>query len=243
MADSRQELVQRLFAGTGATYDSMVYFGTFGCDRSWKKKILAKVPSTSTRVLDLACGTGIVTFDIAQRFPHCQVIGVDMTQEYLDVAREKAKKLSITNVEFIHQRAEEVSFKEPFDCVTASYLAKYADLKRLTRNVKGMLNENGLFIMHDFTYPDNPLIASLWEFYFKLLQKAGTPFCPQWRTVFYELPQVVRNTSWLPDLVDSLREGGFKRISVERMLVGSAAIVIGRNERPKDPDPAESLQG
>ena len=231
MADSRQELVQRLFSGTGETYDSMVYFGTFGCDKSWKKKILAKVPSASTRVLDLACGTGIVTFEIAQRLPHCRVIGVDMTQEYLDVARKKAKRFSITNVEFIHQRAEEVSFKEPFDCVTASYLAKYADLKILTRNMKGMLKEKGLFIMHDFTYPDNPFIASLWEFYFKLLQAAGSPFYPQWRTIFYELPDVVRNTTWLPDLIASLHECRYNDITVERLIVGSAAIVTARNGR------------
>ena len=231
MADSRQELVQRLFPGTGETYDSMVYFGTFGCDRSWKKKILSKVPSASTRVLDLACGTGIVTFEIARRFPHCRVIGVDMTQEYLDVARKKAKSFSITNVEFIHQRAEEASFKEPFDCVTASYLPKYADLKILTRNVKGMLKENGLFVMHDFTYPDNPFIASLWEFYFKLLQLAGSRFYPQWRTIFYELPDVVRNTTWLPDFIASLRQCGFTEITVERLIVGSAAIVTAQNGR------------
>lgn len=56
MIDPREELVHRLFQGTGETYDFMVNFGTFGCDKAWKRKILAKVPPTSTRVLDLACG-------------------------------------------------------------------------------------------------------------------------------------------------------------------------------------------
>ncbi|WP_310584380.1 hypothetical protein [Deinococcus sp.] len=85
--------------------------------------------------------------------------------------------------------------------------------------------------MHDFTYPDNPFIASLWEFYFKLLQTAGSPFYPQWRTIFYELPDVVRNTTWLPDLIASLRECRYNDITVERLIVGSAAIVTARNGR------------
>ena len=243
MPDSREELVHRLFQGTVNTYDFMVNFGTFGCDKAWKRKILNKVPSNSSKVLDLACGTGIVTFAIAKKLPDCQVIGVDMTEEYLDVARAKAKRLNVTNVEFIHQRAEEVSFNEPFDCVTASYLAKYADLKTLIQNAKGMLKENGLLILHDFTYPSNPLVASLWGFYFKLLQTLGSRIYPQWRAIFYELPQVVRGSTWLPDLIACLKQSGFTQITVERLIVSAAALVTARNGRSTGPGPVKSLQG
>ena len=229
MTDTRKELVQRLFQGTGDTYDFMVNFGTFGFDRLWKKKILAKIPTGSRRILDLACGTGIVTFAIARTFPGCYVIGVDMTKEYLDVARAKAERFKLPNVEFIHQRAEEVFFGEPFDCVTASYLAKYADLQILTKNIKGLLKENGLFIMHDFTYPSNPIVASLWELYFKLQQTVGIRFYPHWRTIYYELPNLVRDTTWLPDLTSALHRSSFSHITVESLTLGGAAIVTARN--------------
>ena len=228
MEDSRMELVRRFFSGTGPTYDFMVNFGTFGCDRFWKKKILANIPIDSKRVLDLACGTGILTFAIAQKLPDCHVIGVDVTEEYLNVARSKAKKIKLPNVEFLHQRAEETSFEEPFDCVTASYLAKYADLEILTQNVKGMLKANGVFIMHDFTYPSNSVVASLWEFYFRLQQTVGVLFYPRWRTIYHELPKLLRDTTWLPDLVHALRRYGFNQITVERLTLSSAAIVVTR---------------
>jgi demethylmenaquinone methyltransferase / 2-methoxy-6-polyprenyl-1,4-benzoquinol methylase len=222
------DLVRRFFTGTGPTYDFMVNFGTFGCDKWWKKKILAHVPADSTRVLDLACGTGILTFAIAQKYPDCHVIGVDVTKEYLDVARTKAKRLRLPNVEFVHRRAEEAFFEKRFDCVTASYLAKYADLKNLTQNVNGMLKADGFFVMHDFTYPSNRLVASLWEFYFKLQQTGGVLFYPQWRTIYHELPILLRKTTWVPDLVHALRRNGFSLITVERLTLGSAAIVTAR---------------
>ena len=37
--DSRLELIERLFAGTGTTYDFMVNAATFGIDRLWKRRI------------------------------------------------------------------------------------------------------------------------------------------------------------------------------------------------------------
>lgn len=240
MTDPRQELVQRLFRRTGATYDVMVKVGTFGCDPVWKKKILARVPSDSRRVLDLACGTGIVTLAIARRFPQGRVIGVDITEEYLDIAREKAERGKVANAEFVHRRAEEAFFDEPFDCITASYLPKYADLKTLAQNMKRLLKENGVLVMHDFTYPSNRFVADLWEFYFRLLQTVGSRMYPNWRTIFHELPEVVRNTTWLPDLIALLRESGFTHITVERLIVGSAAIVTARNVRSTDRGPGES---
>lgn len=53
--DPKVELVNRFFSGTGPAYDSIVNLCTFGFDRSWKKKMLAKIPDGSVRILDQAC--------------------------------------------------------------------------------------------------------------------------------------------------------------------------------------------
>ena len=47
------------------------------------------------RILDQACGTGILTLKIARRFPQARIIGVDLTDEYLRVARRKAEALGL----------------------------------------------------------------------------------------------------------------------------------------------------
>lgn len=53
-------------------------------------------------VLDLGSGAGIDCFLAAKKVgPTGKVIGVDMTPEMIALARENAKKLNITNVEFI----------------------------------------------------------------------------------------------------------------------------------------------
>ncbi len=143
--DPRLELVERFFRGTGNTYDLVVNAATFGIDRSWKRRLVELIPAGATRILDLACGTGISTAAIARRFPGAQIVGVELREEYLAIARRK-----LPNVELILSRAEDYRSAAAFDCITSSYLAKYADLARLVPQCREMLREGGVLLMHDW---------------------------------------------------------------------------------------------
>jgi len=222
------ELVNRFFSGTGPTYDYLVNLTTLGLDRWWKKKILEKIPEGPARILDQACGTGILTFKIAHQFPRCRVVGVELRDEYLNIAEEKTKALKLNNVEFVLGRAEDVLLKESFDCITSSYLAKYAELGSLIRNIKKMLHIGGRLIMHDFTYPPNGTFARIWHLYFNLLQTVGSRKYPQWKTVFYELPEFLRETKWVAQLVGCLKENSFADIRIEPLFLGTSTVVTAR---------------
>lgn len=226
--NSEVELVHRFFSGTGSSYDFMVNLCTLGFDRCWKKEILRRVPKGSIRILDQACGTGILTLKIARTFPRSRVIGVDLLEEYVSLAKDKARRQNVENVEFILGRAEEVLLHANFDCITSSYLAKYAELRSLTRNVGKMLRSGGVLIMHDFTYPPNHGFARLWEFYFQILQSAGRWKFPQWGTIFDGLPELLRETKWVTELINSLRENAFPEISTQSLTWGTSAIVTAR---------------
>lgn len=223
--DPRLTLVQRFFAGTGKSYDFMVNFATFGIDSLWKRKIIKRMPPHPSRILDLACGTGISTLAIASRYPDCQVVGVELREEYLEIARQKIQKLGLKNIELVLSRAEDYHSDEPFDCISSSYLAKYADLERLTHNSKRMLKEGGLLLMHDFTFPPKPYLVRIWRFYFKALQTLGTPFFPSWREIYYGLPRLIEESPWLPELKKSLQQEQFRHIQMEYLTLYGSAIV------------------
>ena len=72
------ELAQRFFTGNSTSYDVIARFCTLGLDRLWKRQILQRIPEGSRRIIDQGCGTGILTLQIAERFPHCRVIGVEL---------------------------------------------------------------------------------------------------------------------------------------------------------------------
>jgi demethylmenaquinone methyltransferase/2-methoxy-6-polyprenyl-1,4-benzoquinol methylase len=216
---------QRFFAGTGHSYDSIVNLGTLGFDFRWKQDILDRIPPDSTAIVDQACGTGILTFKIARRFPGCRITGVELRDEYLNIAKAKAEAMKLKNVEFALGRAEEVRVEPPIDCIASSYLAKYAELGSLVRNAKAMLRPGGVLVVHDFTYPPGVGFAKLWELYFRILRTVGSRAFPEWKTVFDELPEFLRQTVWVAELRQALEEQGFTAIRVESLTWGASAVV------------------
>ena len=226
--DARVALVERFFHGTGQSYDFMVNAATFGIDRLWKRRIVRLIPPGSARVADLACGTGISTLAIARHLPGCRVVGVELRDEYLAIARDKVRRQRVPNVELVLSRAEDYDSAEPFDCIASSYLAKYADLPRLVDNNWRMLAPGGLLLMHDFTYPPKPHLVRLWRLYFWLLRRLGGPFFPAWREIYDDLPGLIEQTRWLDELPAALQARGFTDIRREDLTLYGSAIITAR---------------
>jgi demethylmenaquinone methyltransferase/2-methoxy-6-polyprenyl-1,4-benzoquinol methylase len=223
------EIAHRFFSGTGFSYDLVASLCTFGFDFWWKRRMLCAVPPHPARILDQASGTGILTFQLARKFPRCRVIGVELREEYLSIARMKARALKVTNVEFLLGRAEDIVLQSGLDCITSSYLAKYAELGPLVSHAKKMLRPGGVLIMHDFTYPSGGFFLRLWKFYFRILWSIGARVFPEWKTAFAELPALLQSSGWIDDLVSCLKENGFTGIRLEPLFMNTAVLVVATN--------------
>jgi len=84
------------------------------------------VASTSlppqARVLDIACGTGLVTFRAAEMTgPKGRLVGVDISDQMVERARRRAAELNIENVSFERSDAEDLrSEDDSFDVVLSA---------------------------------------------------------------------------------------------------------------------------
>ncbi len=223
--ETQRELVNRFFAGTGASYGRTATFGTLGFDLWWKHCIVGEVPRDASLILDQASGTGILTFRIARRLPRCFVVGVELRREYADLARRAQERLGLRNVAFVQGRAEEVALRGRVDCITSSYLAKYADMDTLIENAARMLRPGGVILLHDFTYPPAPPLAKAWEVYLRLLGALWGRAHPEWREALAGLPALVRQTTWVADSVRTLSRNAFAGIRVRRLTGGAATLV------------------
>ncbi len=222
MAESAKNLVPKFFDETGTTYDGVVSYGTLGKDRYWKKKILEQI-SDGSSFLDLACGTGILTREIAAKFPSAKIVGIDITKSYLNVAKQNSN--SFDNISFILDDAEEFKLDLKFDCITASYLPKYCDPEILVKNCITHLNSGGKIIFHDFTYPKNPAVRGLWNVFLTFLRLVGY-FIPSWKDALIGLPKLIRRTNWLHNYSDVMKKSGL-RVSNQYLTHGAAAILTG----------------
>jgi len=217
-----KDLVSEFFTNTANSYDKIVYWTTFGKDNTWKNKILEQL-SSEKMVLDLACGTGILTKQIADKIPQSTIIGLDITENYIEKAKEKLKWYQ--NISFVNQDAEKLNLGRKFDCITASYLPKYCISDVLVKNCIEHLNIGGKIILHDFTYPKNRFVRKMWNFYFNILYLVGF-FVPDWKKVFVSLPHLIRTTDWVTEYEKTMKNNGLK-VYKQDLTFGTSAIIVG----------------
>ena len=82
--------------------------------------------SPSQRVLDVGCGPGTITLDLAEAVAPGHVIGVDLSAEALEDARAAAVERGITTVSFVTGDVYDLDFEdESFDVVHAHQLLQH----------------------------------------------------------------------------------------------------------------------
>ena len=138
-------------------YSSLAYFYdslNIGCDYDSLADFLSltikeneKVPTKL--VLDLACGTGKLTFKLREK--GYDMTGVDLSEDMLSEAQSYAYENEIGDVLFLCQNMTEFELYGTVDaCVSTldsiNYLTKLGDVKRCFSLVHNYLIPNGLFI-------------------------------------------------------------------------------------------------
>lgn len=224
MPTSRESLVRSFFSGTGNSYDKVVQYFTLGLDDHWKKEIVKLVPD-SDRILDLGCGTGILTEHLAMKNPCSEIVGVDLTPDYLAAYDERLRRKPWIRAHPILGNAETVALEGEFDAVVSSYLAKYVDPDLLVSNVTPHLRRGGAFIAHDFTLPTNPLYRASWLAYTWTMNHIGPVLYPEWHTAFNGGFGLVHRTRWLDAFPETLSKYGYDAIHRRRLSFETAGLV------------------
>ncbi|WP_110926943.1 class I SAM-dependent DNA methyltransferase [Bacillus massiliglaciei] len=117
----------------------------------WLELLTAKLQKykiMGSQVLDLACGTGEITLELARH--GFEVTGVDLSEEMLMVARAKAEKERL-NIPFFQQNMAELEGLGQFDCVTIfcdslNYLRTEQDVLDTFAGVSRHVKPQGLFL-------------------------------------------------------------------------------------------------
>jgi len=158
-------------------YDFLEPLMMFGLDRVIRREVIERLSLTGDeRVLDVGCGTGTLTRQIAGalRDPvkSC-VVGVDAATAMIAVARHKAK--SVPNVAFQSVLAEELPFADgSFDCAVSTMFFHHinAGLKRRALDeVWRTLRPGGRTVIVDITPPTSWFgTVCVWSGYFLFQQ-------------------------------------------------------------------------
>ena len=224
-----QATVLRFLGGTADDYDRVVAESTGGMDAHWKRWVLDRMDAPR-EVLDLASGTGILSFMVLDRFPDAHVTGVDLQAEYQAVARARAQARGLRDRTTWHRAAvEEVELPTGrFDHVISCYLPKYADRPVLAQRLARWCAPGARVILHDFAHPSHPKLERQLKARYDTWLERVRRERPHWVSCFEGLHDVVRDSPWTEDLPPLLRAAGFEEVELQRLNYGCAALVTAR---------------
>jgi ubiquinone/menaquinone biosynthesis C-methylase UbiE len=94
----------------------------FGLGRGFKSRVIDRAGIVDgTRVLDLACGTGVAAVLVKQRYPRCAVTGLDVDARILEIARRQMAKAGVSGVDLVCAPAEKTGLEAAsFDAVIST---------------------------------------------------------------------------------------------------------------------------
>jgi len=133
-----------IYGGFAQIYDMFMEDAPYDEWVDYIEKIWKKFDLSPKLVLDLACGTGTVTHILSQK--GYDMIGIDISEDMLDVARRKSP-----HVLFLQQDMREFELYGTVDaiiciCDGINYITENEDLTKVFSLVRNYLNPGGLFI-------------------------------------------------------------------------------------------------
>jgi len=127
-------------------------------DRHWRTQLAGlhaelmdcAAPRPGERVLDVACGTGLVTFAAAAAVGgNGRVMGIDLSGQMVEGAQQRAQRMGATNVAFARMDAEELAFADAsFDLVLCALGLMYLpDPARAMQEMRRVLRPDGRIVV------------------------------------------------------------------------------------------------
>ncbi|MEG0794138.1 MAG: class I SAM-dependent methyltransferase [Lachnospiraceae bacterium] len=139
-----------------------------GSEKSTLKALEAVPKDRELRILDVGCGVGTHTFQIAQQLPKAKITAIDIVPDYVDTLNSLAKTLNLTDrVKGICMSMFEMTFEsESFDVIWAEGAIYIAGFTEGLSDWKRFLKPNGLLICSEISWlVSNPSqeVRSFWE--------------------------------------------------------------------------------
>lgn len=186
-------------------YLRQVFFQPYADD------IARRVPPSAYDVLEVACGTGIVTEQLRKALPNARIVATDLSESMLDVARAK----NLEGVEFQIADALALPFEDgSFDAVVCQFgLMLFPEQEPAACEAYRVLRPGGVWLASTWnSLAENPIAD--------LANQVCRSFYDEDSPPFFEAPFSMYDPAELRRIFES---AGFREVTVEDVRCESAA--------------------
>lgn len=226
---SKKEQVEQMFDNIAPTYDKLNHIMSLNIDRMWRRRVMRIVRRAKAhKIMDVATGTGDLAIAMAKRVDRTQILGVDLSEEMLAVARRKIEKQGLEERIILEKGdAENLSMvaSESIDAITVAFgVRNFEHIERGLSELYRTLKPGGKLVVLEFSMPKNRLVRWVYSQYaHRLLPRIGGMISKDKQAYTY-LPDSVEEFPAPERFSDMLREAGFCRVKARSQSFGIAYI-------------------
>lgn len=226
---TKKEQVEQMFDNIAPTYDRLNHILSFNIDKLWRRRVVRIIrKSNPDMVMDMATGTGDLAIAMARRIKDVHILGIDLSEEMLAVARQKIESEGVSDrIEVKKGDAENLIFvdSETMDAATVAFgVRNFENLEKGLTEIYRTLRTGGKLIVLEFSIPRNPLVRWVYAQYsHRLLPRIGAMLSKD-RQAYDYLPDSVEEFPSPERFAEILRGVGFSDIKARSQSFGIAHI-------------------
>lgn len=225
---TKKEEVREMFDNIAPKYDLLNHTLSMSIDRIWRRRVVRIVRrSRPHRILDVATGTGDLAIEMARRIRGVQVLGVDLSEGMLDVARRKVAARGLEERVTLEAGDAEtaVAAAGSVDVVTVAFgVRNFGDLGRGLAELSRALRPGGRIVILEFSTPTMPVFGRLYDWYsHRVLPRIGG-WLSHDRQAYDYLPRSVDEFPQPEEFLTILAAAGFRNCRARSQSFGIAQI-------------------
>lgn len=146
---ARRDLNMNSSAAKKVTWSAEDYAANSVVQQAWARELIARLKlRCDERILDVGCGDGKVTAEMARAVLKGEVIGVDASPQMIQFARKTFHPPEIPNIEFHVMDAREIQFLRKFDLIFSNAALHWVDdHQAFLRGAASVLKRGGRLIV------------------------------------------------------------------------------------------------
>ena len=217
-----------MFDDISPHYDFLNHFLSLGIDIYWRKKFTRKLDiQDGDTILDVACGTGDVGFEILKKHS-VSITGIDLSQKMIELAQEKASKRNLDKITFLQGDAENLPINDnSVDCLTISYgFRNISNYETALSEFHRVIKPGGKLGILEFSEPKSKVVGFIFRIYFHhILPRIASLFSRS--DAYRYLPESVDFFPTRHDICRKIIYSGFQRAEIHDLTFGISTIFLG----------------
>ncbi|GAB5448949.1 bifunctional demethylmenaquinone methyltransferase/2-methoxy-6-polyprenyl-1,4-benzoquinol methylase UbiE [Gymnodinialimonas sp.] len=229
--DQKAGMVHGVFTNVASKYDVMNDVMSVGIHRVWKDAMMDWLaPRDGVKLLDVAGGTGDISFRFLKRAPGAHATVFDMTQSMLDEGEKRAEAEAMADsLDWVCGDAMALPFADnSFDVYTISF-----GIRNVTRigdalsEAYRVLKPGGRLMVLEFSQLPNDGMQKLYDLYsFNVIPRMGQVIAGD-RDSYQYLVESIRKFPDQETFAAMIRDAGFDQVKYRNLSMGIAALHSG----------------